>query len=188
MTGQHIRARRPTAAPGPVVVHGDTACCRWCHQEETVFLLTNNHGSEFGIHWGMCMAQSLTRNHVRYYVEQLTLGTTIPTDKRTGLRLRYVESRGQWLFADGTPVGRESSRHVDYQAKHRLAPDARENARRHLAERIEVAAGYWAPMDDTDWLDHARTVYAESAPLEAPEHHAVQAADQGGLFDIGAAS
>lgn len=116
-------------------------CCRWCREtDRNELLFSNNHGGEHGIHWGICIAQYLLRNHVRYYVAQL----------------------------DGTDA-RQKLNDV-------------EQARAHLAERIERATQLWAHMDDTEWLDHARTVLAESAPPAAPDHHAVKAADQGGLW------
>lgn len=52
------------------------ASCAWCRtREPNGMLLNNNHYPDMGLRTGTCIAQHLTRNHVTFAVQRLTVGT-----------------------------------------------------------------------------------------------------------------
>lgn len=107
-------------------------CCRWCRGvDRNELLFSNNHGGPHGLHWGICIAQSLT-------------ATTSPTSATSSTAPKHAGS------------STTSSRPADTSPSASSAlPSCGPTPRRRVRE---------------------------NAPPQAPEHHAVQVADQGGLW------
>lgn len=100
--------------------------CLWCRSEETTYFLMQNHGGGHGIHHGHCIAQALTRNHVRYDAD--LLDPTSDTAKRNRSR-KFDHANAVRNLARSVERAAELWDHLDPD----WLRDARELLARHQA-------------------------------------------------------
>jgi hypothetical protein len=91
-----------------------TFTCPYCGEaEDSEMMLRNNHWVELdqeeqqtrGFYWpkskGMCVAQDLVSNHLRYYVKQIRLSREIPHAKRRAEAVQFnreqIVAKTAWL-------------------------------------------------------------------------------------------